>query len=126
MYKIAIIDDDPDIVEATTLLLETKGYTVVSAGNVTEAKALVDKESPDLIILDVMMEEPDDGFYLANKLRKIGIKTPIIMLTSVAKATGLEFGASDSLPVNEFLEKPVPPSVLLEKVAFHLQNAGGN
>lgn len=126
MPKIAIIDDDPDIVEATTILLESKGYTVVSAGNVSEAKILVDTEHPDLIILDVMMEEPDDGFYLANKLRKIGVTTPIIMLTSVAKATGLEFISGGTIPVDEFLEKPVPPAVLLEKIQLHLNKTGGN
>jgi DNA-binding response OmpR family regulator len=120
MYKIAIIDDDTDIVEATEMLLTAKGFSVVSAGNVAGALELIPKENPDLIILDVMMDEPDDGFYLANKFRKIGINTPIIMLTSVAKATGLTFG-TDTLPVNEFLEKPVPPAQLLEKIAIYLK-----
>jgi DNA-binding response OmpR family regulator len=121
MPKIAIIDDDPDIVEATTILLETKGYSVVSAGNVSEAKILVENEKPELIILDVMMEEPDDGFYLANKFRKLGVTTPIIMLTSVSKATGMKFENSDTLPIEEFLEKPVPTNVLLEKIQKYLQ-----
>ena len=91
MFKIVIIDDDPDIVEATTMLFESKGYITASASNVEDALALVPKEKPDVIILDVMMEEPDDGFYLANKFRKIGINTPIIMLTSVSKAFGFDF-----------------------------------
>lgn len=123
MYKIAIIDDDPDIVEATTILLKSNNYEVVSAGTVNEARALIEKENPDLIILDVMMEEPDDGFYLANRLRKNGVKTPIILLSSVSKATGLTFESSETLPVNEFLEKPVPPALLLERVKYHLQQS---
>lgn len=117
MQKIAIIDDDIDIVQATTMLLEAKGYNVVSASNVTDGFKLVDGEKPELIILDVMMDEPDDGFYMALKLRKKGINTPIIMLTSVSKALGLEFGNSETLPINEFLEKPVSPNVLLQKVS---------
>jgi DNA-binding response OmpR family regulator len=121
MPRIAIIDDDPDIVEATTILLESKGFSVVTAGNVRDAQTLVEKEKPELIILDVMMEEPDDGFYLANKLRKLGVKTPIIMLTSVSKATGLKFEHSDTLPIEEFLEKPVPTAVLLEKINKYLK-----
>ncbi|MFC2131052.1 response regulator transcription factor [Bacteroidota bacterium] len=125
MFKIAIIDDDPDIVEATTLLLESKGYQVIKAGNVEDAMSLIESEQPDLILLDVMMEEPDDGFYMANKIRKIGLKTPIIMLTSVSKAIGYDYGASESLPVNDFLEKPVLPSVLMEKIVFHLEKSGG-
>lgn len=120
MAKIAIIDDDPDIIEATTLLLETKGYTVVSAGNVEDGLALIEEQRPDLIILDVMMVEPDDGFYLASKLRKKGYQTPIIMLTSIGKAIGMNFVSQDKVPVNEFLEKPITPSILLDKVSHYL------
>ncbi len=123
MQKIAIIDDDPDIVEANTILLESNGFSVVSAGCVDEAIAVVSKESPDLIILDVMMQEPDDGFYLANKFRRSGISVPIVMLTSVSKAIGFNFGASELVPIEEFLEKPVPPSVLLDRVRYHLAQA---
>jgi DNA-binding response OmpR family regulator len=123
MPKIAIIDDDPDIVEANCILLEANGYAVCSAGSVDEAISVVRAEQPDLIILDVMMQEPDDGFYLANRFRKDGVSAPIIMLTSVSKAIGFNFGASEMVPIEEFLEKPVPPTVLLEKVMFHLSQA---
>ena len=123
MHKIAIIDDDPDIVEANSILLESNGFSVVTAGAVDEAIALVSREHPDLIILDVMMQEPDDGFYLANKFRKMGVDAPIIMLTSVSKAIGFNFGASEMVPIEEFLEKPVPPSTLLDRVKFHLAQA---
>ncbi len=121
MYKIAIIDDDPDIIEATTLLLNSRGYDVVSAQNVEDALELVPKEKPDLIILDVVMVEPDDGFYLANKFRKNGIDTPILMLTSIAKVTGYSFGNNDSLPIQDFLEKPIAPDALLEKIKQYLK-----
>lgn len=116
MYKIAVIDDDRDIVEATTMLLESKGYATITAGDVRTGYKLIEAEKPNLIILDVMMDEPDDGFYLAIKLRKQGINTPIIMFTSVSKALGMTFGPSETLPVDCFIEKPVEPSVLLEKI----------
>ncbi|MFP4527510.1 MAG: response regulator transcription factor [Candidatus Kapaibacterium sp.] len=125
MAKIIIIDDDPDIVEATRLVLESKGHQVVSAGNVPEALKAVEKESPDLIILDVMMDEPDDGFYLANKFRKIGVDQPIIMLTSVAKVTGFDFGKNDMMPIDEFLEKPVASEKLLKAVNSLLEKSKG-
>jgi Response regulator containing CheY-like receiver, AAA-type ATPase, and DNA-binding domains len=64
MAKIAIIDDDQDIIDAVTITLTAKGYQVVSAKNVNDGMKLVENEKPDLILLDVMMEEPDDGFYL--------------------------------------------------------------
>jgi DNA-binding response OmpR family regulator len=121
MYKIAIIDDDPDIIEASSLLLNSRGYDVVSAQNVEEALELVPREKPDLIILDVVMVEPDDGFYLANKFRKIGINTPILMLTSIAKVTGYDFGNNESLPIQDFLEKPISPDALLEKIKQYLK-----
>ncbi|MBM2816088.1 MAG: Response regulator [Ignavibacteria bacterium] len=123
MSKIAIIDDDPDIVEATTMLLESKGYSVVNAGNVEDGIELIKTEIPDLIILDVMMTEPDDGFYLAQKLRKLGNNKPIIMLTSISKATGYDFGINPNLPIQDFLEKPVSSAELISKVEFFLKNS---
>ena len=116
MPKIGIIEDDPDIVEAITMILEKEGFDIASAANVDDALDLVKTEELDLIILDVMLEEPDDGFYLANKFRKIGIESPIIMMTSIAQVTGYEFEKNDNLPIDEFLEKPVKPQVLLDKV----------
>jgi CheY-like chemotaxis protein len=83
---------------------------------------LVENEKPDLILLDVMMEEPDDGFYLATKLRKAGVQTPIFLLTSVSKATGLEFAGSQTLQVNEFLEKPLSSEILHQKINQYLGN----
>lgn len=125
MYKIAIIDDDPDIVEALTILLQSNNYTVVSAINAETGSELIEKENPDLILLDVMMDEPDDGFYMANKLRKKGFNKPIILLTSVSKSIGFEFGQGDTLPVNDFLEKPILPNIFLEKLEYHLKKSRG-
>jgi DNA-binding response OmpR family regulator len=125
MAKIAIIDDDPDIVDASTLVLQSKGYTVITAFNPTDGYKIVTEEIPDLIILDVMMIEPDDGFFLAQKFRKMNINTPIIMYTSVSKSLGMEFGPSEIVPVDEFVEKPVSPETLVEKVekllALHIK-----
>ena len=81
MALIAIIDDDPDILDASSLVLKSKGYDVVTASNPKQAYTIVMEKKPDLIILDVMMDEPDDGFYLAQKFRKDGITTPILMYT---------------------------------------------
>ena len=79
--------------------------------------------TPDLIILDVMMEEPDDGFVMAQDLRRQGVNLPIMMLTSVGAATGMSFGRDDEMvPVDEFQSKPIDPSVLIAKVANLLEN----
>ena len=116
MAKIAIIDDDPDIIDASSLVLTSKGHEVITANNPDDGYKIVKENSPDLIILDVMMNEPDDGFFLAQKFRKDKITTPIIMYTSVSKTTGIEYGVNEMVPVNEYVEKPISPAQLIEKV----------
>lgn len=116
MAKIAIIDDDPDILDASSLVLTSKGHEVITASNPDDGYRIVKEQSPDLIILDVMMNEPDDGFFLAQKFRKEKIKVPIIMYTSISKTTGMDFGKSDLVPVDEYVEKPISPDELIEKV----------
>lgn len=116
MAKIAIIDDDPDIIDASSLVLTSKGHEVITANNPDDGYKIVKENSPDLIILDVMMNEPDDGFFLAQKFRKNNITTPIIMYTSVSKTTGIDYGVNEMVPVNEYVEKPISPAQLIEKV----------
>ncbi len=117
MPKVLIVDDDPDIVDSVKLILGAQGYQVVSADNRADGMKAVEAEKPDLIILDVMMEQPDDGFVAAQDLRRKGIKTPIMILTSIGQVTGYKYGKDSELaPVDEFVTKPVAPSDLLAKV----------
>lgn len=116
MVLVAIIDDDPDILDASSLVLKSKGYDVITANNPSDGYKIVKEKKPDLIILDVMMDEPDDGFFLAQKFRKEKITTPILMYTSVSKAIGLDFGKNEMVPVDDFVEKPISPDELVKKV----------
>ena len=116
MSKIAVIDDDPDILDASSIVLTSKGHEVITAANPEDGYELVKQEKPDLIILDVMMNEPDDGFFLAQKFRAENIQTPIIMYTSISKAVGMDYAKSEIVPVDEFIEKPISPNQLVEKV----------
>ena len=121
MARILIVDDDPDIVEASSLFLERAGHTVGTAYSRTEGMLAMDEFRPDLLILDVMMEQPDDGFTMAQDLRRQGRTLPILMLTSVASASGLAFGRDDEMvPVDAFQAKPVEPAELVRKVALLL------
>ncbi len=124
MALIAIIDDDPDIIEASSLVLKSKGHTVLPASNPDDGYKIVIEQKPELIILDVMMDEPDDGFFLAQKLRKENITTPILMYTSVSKTIGFEYGQGDMVPVDDFVEKPISPDELVSKVDNLLQKVG--
>lgn len=116
MALIAIIDDDPDILDASSLILRSKGFDIVTATNPNDGYKIVTEQKPDLIILDVMMDEPDDGFYLAQKFRREKITTPILMYTSISKAVGMDFDKSEMVPVDDFVEKPITPDQLLDKV----------
>jgi CheY-like chemotaxis protein len=120
--KILIIDDDPDITEAMAVVLENRGYEVRSAQDGTEGMERLKQAKPDLIILDVMMRTSQEGFEFSRELKNHAEykDIPILMLTGVKQKTGLDFktAAGDPawLPVEEFLDKPVKPNVLLEKV----------
>ena len=120
--KILIVDDDPDITEAMKVVLEHKKYNVSSAGGIEQAMESLKESLPDLIILDVMMSTPHDGFVLARQLKQDDNykEIPILMLTSIKDKMGIDFesaaGDEDWLPVNDYLTKPVKPDVLLDKV----------
>lgn len=117
MPKILIVDDDPDIIEAGRLVLEREGHQVDGASNRAEGMTKLEALKPDLLILDVMMEEPDDGLRMAREIRKTGNQIPIIMLTSVNAAMGLNIDKDEEIvPVDEFQPKPVEPQTLIAKV----------
>lgn len=121
--SILVVDDDPDFVEITKTILETKRYDVRCAYNGDEAFSRLEEKIPDLIILDIMMRKGAEGFIVARKLRKDPRynEIPILMLTSMREQTGFDFPGepihSEFLPVDEYTEKPIEPQTLLEKVA---------
>ena len=126
MAKILIVDDDPDVVEAVGLFLQKEGHEVANAYDRQEGMKQVASFQPDLIVLDVMMEQPDDGIAMAQDLRRKDFSNPILMLTSVGKATGMEFGSdSEMVPVDDFEEKPIDPAKLVAKVKELLKKSEG-
>lgn len=125
MNKILVVDDDPDIVFAVSLLLRKEGFEVRAAASRAEGMKALQEFGPDLMILDVMMEQPDDGIAMAQELRRAGHRLPILMLTSVGRVTGMSFDRDDDLvPVDAFFEKPVPPEALLAEVRRLLATQG--
>ncbi len=123
--KILIIDDDIDLVEAMRLTLENAGFDVIDAQDGQKGLEKIEKEKPDLILLDVMMETQDEGFHVAYQIRnnEETADLPIIMLTAVGAETGFSFDKEkdeDFLPVDEFIEKPVNPDTLIECVQKNL------
>ena len=125
MAKILIIDDDKDIIDSLTLVLEASGYEVVFKIDTDNLIADVKAANPDLIILDVIFpEDPQAGFKAARELHKNEALAhiPVLMLSAVNIKSNLAFGFSESdisedfMPVEAFIEKPVEPQVLLERI----------
>ena len=120
--KILVVDDDPDILDAVALILESQGYDVVTARDGVEGLDTLRAENPDLMILDLLMPRKD-GFGVCRepqdprwaKFRHI----PILMLTSVreeASRRRYELETGLELDVDDYVEKPMSPDILLERV----------
>jgi DNA-binding response OmpR family regulator len=125
MSRVLVVDDDPDIVFALSLFLRKEGYEVKTAASRAEGMTALGSFQPDLMILDVMMEQPDDGIAMAQQLRREGHKLPIVMLTSVGRVTGMTFDRDDDLvPVDAFFEKPAKPEELIAKIRELLARQG--
>jgi DNA-binding response OmpR family regulator len=106
--------------------LEREGHTVESASNVDDGLAVLEEFRPELLVLDVMMEEPDDGLRFAREVRRRGYTLPILMLTGVNLAMGLHIDKDEEIvPVDEFQEKPVDPATLIRKVKQLLEGREG-
>ena len=125
MPKILVIEDDVDMVTAIRMPLEANGYEVLAAATGEEGLQEVKQAEPDLIILDVMMETTTAGFQVSLKLRDPDENSeyaayrhiPILMLTAIHTTTSLRFGPDEAyLPVDDFVDKPIDPDVLLKKV----------
>jgi DNA-binding response OmpR family regulator len=123
MYeKILVVDDDPDILDAVTMILESQGYQVVTAQDGIEALANLKAERPDLMILDLLMPKMD-GFAVCKELQDPRWSKyrdiPILILTSVredASRRRYELETGLELNVDDYVEKPMSPDILLERV----------
>jgi two-component system alkaline phosphatase synthesis response regulator PhoP len=118
--KILLIDDDPDLLNAVKMILESKSYEVAAAFGGIEGLEKAKTEKPDLIVLDVMMPDKD-GYSVCKELKSDPqlSKIPVILLTGVVshisttrytQQMGLETDADD------YIDKPVEPDVLVKRI----------
>jgi DNA-binding response OmpR family regulator len=121
--KILVVDDDPDILDAVKLILESQDYNVVTARDGIEGLATLKAERPDLMILDLMMPKMD-GFGVCKELQDPRWakyrNIPILILTSVreeASRRRYELETGLELNVDDYVEKPMSPDILLVRVA---------
>lgn len=125
MTKIMIIDDDRDIIDSISMILEANDYTVVSKMDTDNIITAIESENPDLILLDIVFpQDAQAGFKAARKIAtQETIKhIPILVLSAVNQLSNLGFSftendiSNDFMPVSGFIEKPVKPDDLLAKI----------
>ena len=117
---VLIVDDDPDLVETVSMLLESKGFEVGKAYDGLEGEEAIKKRRPDVLVLDVMMPRKN-GYQLCKELKanKWTSDIPIILLTAVGEAvptTTYSHAEGMAIEAEDFIPKPVDAQTLVEAV----------
>ncbi len=122
--RILVVDDDPDFVEYTRIVLESQGYEVQTAATTEAALRMMRQDKPDVVLLDVMISYVLDGLNLTRQLRDApALKDiPVIMISAiVSREEAGVFPTDEYLSVDAFMTKPVDPADLLAQVAKLMQ-----
>ncbi|UCF36964.1 MAG: response regulator [Acidobacteriota bacterium] len=111
-YLILCIDDDPDILESLRIVLEANDYEVTTAESGEAGLRSYREEPPDLVIVDLMMEEIDAGTSFVRELKAMGNTAPVYMLSSTGDSltTTTDYSA---LGLTGVFQKPINPDMLL-------------
>lgn len=127
--RILIIDDDPDFVEGIQTILEGANYEVDVAYNPDDGFKALKDNAPDLLCLDIMMGRGAEGVMIARKIRKDASlrEIPVLIITGIREQIAFLFPGEPVhpgfVPVDELVEKPVEPKLLLERVSALLKAA---
>jgi two-component system alkaline phosphatase synthesis response regulator PhoP len=123
--RILVVDDDPDFALAVRMILEAEGYLVEEAKSGVEGLAKMRASLPDLVLMDVMMANPLDGYYTTQeisddpKLRAV----PILMISSIASTPYVSsFPTDQYLQIVDFISKPIEPDQFIAKVRRTLKS----
>jgi DNA-binding response OmpR family regulator len=112
--RILLVDDDAEIIESLRLALEAQSYEVLVARDGNQGLALIERENPDLIILDMMMPKRS-GFLVLERLKRLGEKKHrIIMIT--ANEGNRHKAYAEMLGVDDYVRKPFPMDRLIQSV----------
>lgn len=106
------VDDDPDYLEVMRVILESGGYEMAGAASAEEGLEAYRKQRPDLVLVDLMMEEVDSGTAFVKELRLLGNQAPIYMLSSVGESMSLSADHM-ALGLAGIFQKPIDRETLL-------------
>jgi DNA-binding response OmpR family regulator len=126
--RILVVDDDRDLVETTKTFLEARGYAVSTAHSGAEARDEMARQRPDLVVLDIMMDNDTDGFNLAFTLRDEteADRIPVIIVSGFTKELDTKTHVFEPMmyrewPAAKFFEKPVKLAALADAIAGLLE-----
>jgi len=123
--QILIVDDDADLVFAIRMVLKSAGYLVEEASNGVEGLTKMRAHLPDLVLMDVMMANPLDGYYTTQEIAEDPQlrNVPILMMSSITSTQYVSsFPTDQYLQIVEFIPKPIEPSALLAKIKAVLKD----
>lgn len=128
--KVLVVDDDPDIRDVLEALLEGEGFEIVLANDGEQALEAIKKENPDLMVLDLLMPVMD-GFAVCKQLQdprwSKWKNMPVLILTSVREEVSqrrYELETGLSLDADDYVEKPIDPDVVIDRVKKLLARKG--
>jgi DNA-binding response OmpR family regulator len=127
--KLLIIDDDPDFVDGIKSILISANYSVDTAYNPKDGMQALLKGNYDLLLLDIMMGRGAEGIMIARKLRKDPklVEMPVLIITGIREQMAFLFPGGAVHPrfveIDELVEKPIEPQLLLDKVSALLKAA---
>ncbi len=112
-FVVLYIDDDQDYLDSVRMVLEANDYIMVEAPSAEEGLKVYKKENPDLIIVDLMMEEVDSGTSFVKELKLLDNKAPVYLLSSAGDQLNQTTSYSD-LGLDGVFQKPINPDILLK------------
>ncbi len=127
MTRILVVDDDPDFLEITRLILTSQGHQVDVALHGDAGLEAMRRSKPDLVVLDVMMASVLDGLSVAHTMSNDPTlkSIPVIMVSSISSSDQASlFPTDEYLPIDMWISKPVQPSALTRAVSRLLEGAG--
>jgi DNA-binding response OmpR family regulator len=116
---ILCVDDDEEFLDSLKIIIESGNYTVQTAGSAEEGLKLYKAAKPDLVVVDLMMEEVDSGVNFVKDIRSLGPTPPVYMLSSVGDGLTLSTDYS-ALGLAGVLQKPINPQTLLSTLKARL------
>lgn len=119
-HVVLVVDDDPDLLDQVRLVLEKNNYHMAEAATAEEGLRVFKQTRPDLIIVDLMMEQVDAGTSLVKNLKMAGNTAPVYMLSSVGDNLNLSTDYTE-LGLSGVFQKPLDPSTLLNVLRTKLK-----